>query len=82
MEGGCRWNRGPGTGDVAANLPSDNRSFYFLIQEGHDLSYVPFGKLFALRVNDPPTAYIVWKSPKDFWGENPAAIVSILSQAS
>jgi len=82
MESGCRRNMGAGTGDVTANLPSEDRSFQFLIQEGHELSYVPFGKLFPLRVNDPPSEYIVWKSPKDFWGENSTVVVNILPQGS
>ena len=67
-EGGCRRNRGNGTGDVTANLPSDDRSFHFLLQEGHKPSYVSFVKLFTLRVNDPPPAYIVWESPKVYFG--------------
>jgi hypothetical protein len=39
MEGGCRWSEGVETGDITANLPSDNRSFNFFIQEGHELCH-------------------------------------------
>jgi hypothetical protein len=78
MKGSCLWNRVVEAGDVTANLPSDNCSFHFFIQEGHEFSYVPFRKLFSLRVNDPPAAYIVWKRPKDFGCKNPTVVVNIL----
>jgi hypothetical protein len=82
MEGSCRWGEGVETGDITANLPSDNRSFHFFIQEGHELCYVAFRKLFSLRVNDPPSAYVIWKSPKDFRLENSTVVVNILPKGS
>jgi hypothetical protein len=81
MEGSCRWNRGFRTRDVAANLPSNERSFDFLIQEGHEIGYVSFGK-FSFRVNYPPSAYIVRKSPKDFGRQDSTVVVNILAQGS
>jgi len=37
MEGSGRWDEGVETGDITANLPSDNRSFQTFIQAGHEL---------------------------------------------
>jgi hypothetical protein len=82
MEGSCRWNRRFRIRDVAVNLPSDERSFDFIIQEGHELGYVSFRKLFSSRVNDPPAAYIVHKSPKDFGRQDSTVVVNILAQGS
>ena len=78
VEGSCRWGEGVETGEITVNLPSDNRSFHFFMQEGHDLYYVASRKLFSLRVNDPPSAYIIRKSPKDFRHENSTIVVNIL----
>jgi len=77
-EGSCRWDEGVETGDFTGNLPSDNLSLHFFIQEGHELSYIAFRRLFSLRVNDPPSAYIIWKSPNDFRRENSTIVVNIL----
>jgi hypothetical protein len=78
MEGSSRWGDGVENGDITANLPIHNRSFHFFIQEGHKLCYVTFSKLFSLCVNDPPSAYIIWKSPKDYRRENSAIVVNNL----
>jgi hypothetical protein len=78
MEDSCRWDVGVETGDLTAYRSSDNLSLHFFIQEGHELSYIAFRKLFSLRVNDPPSAYINWKSPKDFRRENSTIVVNIL----
>jgi len=70
MEGGCLWGEGVETDDTTAKLPSDNRSINFFIEADLELCYVPFRKLFSLRVNNPASAYIIWKNPKDFRREN------------
>jgi hypothetical protein len=81
MEAGCRWGEGVETGDITVKLLNDNRSFYFCIQEGHELCYVAFIK-FSLGVNDPASAYIIWKSPKDFRCEDSTIVVKFLPQGS
>jgi hypothetical protein len=78
MKGSRRWDKGVNTSDITANLPSDNRSFHFFIQEGHELCYVSFRKLFSLCVYDPAPAYIVWKGPKNFRRKNPTIAVNVL----
>jgi len=70
MEGSRRRKKGVDTSHVTAELPSDNNSFLLLIQEVHELCFVPFGKLFSLRMNNPTSAYIIWKGPKDFRCKN------------
>jgi hypothetical protein len=79
MEGSCLCGEGVETGDITANLPGDNRSFHFFIHEGHELCYVAFRKLFSLRMNDPPSAYVIWKSPKSFKRDNSTIVVNIHS---
>jgi len=82
MEGIRRMEKGIDIGDITANLGSDNCSFHFLIQEGHNLCYVPFRKLFSLRVNDPSSSYIAWESPKNFRGKNFTIVANFLPHGS
>jgi hypothetical protein len=41
MEATRRWDKGFETGDITANLLSDNRTFHFFIQKGHKLVISP-----------------------------------------
>jgi hypothetical protein len=77
MEGSRLWDKEVETGDITANLPSEIRTFHFFIQKGYKLCYVPFRKLFSLRVNDPTSAYIIWKGPTDFRRKNSTIVVNV-----
>jgi len=82
MEGTRRWDEGVETGEITANFPSDKPSFHFFIQEEPEFHCVPFRKLFSLRVNDPPSTYIIRKGQKDFRRKNSTVVVNILPWGS